>query len=115
MPTLSTVFWCAQCSRYTTGNSTRASLDLAIRGLLLSQPLHATTRISRRLGPQRTAVALKAIEAGDWATACRATLDYYDRCYDHELARSPKRRSVDLTGLSIEQAVEHLITAGVLI
>lgn len=75
----------------------------------------ATTRISRRLGPQRTAVALKAIEAGDWATACRATLDYYDRCYDHELARSPKRRSVDLSGLSIEQAAEHLITAGVLI
>jgi len=75
----------------------------------------ATRRISRRLGPQRTAVALKAIEAGDWATACRATLDYYDRCYDHELARSPERRSVDLTGLSVEQAAEHLIAAGLLV
>ena len=75
----------------------------------------ATRRISRRLGPQRTAVALKAIEAGDWATACRATLDYYDRCYDHELARSPKRRSVDLTGLTVEQAAEHLIAAGLLV
>ncbi|MEC8441942.1 MAG: tRNA 2-selenouridine(34) synthase MnmH [Cyanobacteriota bacterium] len=75
----------------------------------------ATRRISRRLGPQRTAVALKAIEAGDWATACRATLDYYDRCYDHELARSPKRRSVDLNGLSVEQAADHLITAGLLV
>jgi tRNA 2-selenouridine synthase len=45
----------------------------------------ATRRISRRLGPQRTAAALAAIEQGDWGTACRQMLDYYDRCYDHDL------------------------------
>ena len=55
-----------------------------------SRLAEATERISRRLGPQRTKEALEAI-GEDWATACRATLDYYDRCYDHELARSPKR------------------------
>lgn len=44
----------------------------------------ATARISRRLGPQRTALALEAIAAGDMATACRQMLEYYDRCYDHE-------------------------------
>ena len=27
---------------------------------------------------------LEAIAREDWASACRATLDYYDRCYDHE-------------------------------
>ena len=74
----------------------------------------ATRRISRRLGPQRTTQALNAIAAGDWATACRATLDYYDRCYDHELERSPQRRSVDISGLSIEQAADYLQATGAL-
>jgi len=50
----------------------------------------ATERISRRLGPQRTALAVAAIEAGDMATACEQMLDYYDRCYDHELAQRPR-------------------------
>ena len=49
--------------------------------------LEATSRISRRLGPQRTALALEAIAGGDMATACSQMLDYYDRCYDHELAQ----------------------------
>ena len=49
--------------------------------------LEATQRISRRLGPQRTAAAVEAIERRDWREACRQMLDYYDRCYDHELER----------------------------
>ena len=69
----------------------------------------ATQRISRRLGPQRTKEALDAIDAADWGTACRAMLDYYDRCYDHELSRSPGRDSVDLSGLTADQAAEWLI------
>ena len=72
----------------------------------------ATERISRRLGPQRTKEALEAIAREDWATACRATLDYYDRCYDHELARSPRRDTIDLSGLSADQAAETLIDGG---
>ncbi|MEB3173369.1 MAG: tRNA 2-selenouridine(34) synthase MnmH [Cyanobacteriota bacterium] len=44
----------------------------------------ATRRISKRLGPQRTQLALEAIAQGDMAAACRQMLDYYDRCYDHE-------------------------------
>ena len=72
----------------------------------------ATQRISRRLGPQRTKEALEAIDRKDWASACRATLDYYDRCYDHELARSPKRDNIDLSGLSADQAAQTLIKHG---
>ena len=49
--------------------------------------LEATARISRRLGPQRTAIALEAINQGDMALAASQMLDYYDRCYDHELER----------------------------
>jgi tRNA 2-selenouridine synthase len=71
----------------------------------------ATNRISRRLGPQRTQQALEAIEKQDWATACRATLDYYDRCYDHELARCPDRNSIDLTGQTATVAAETLLKA----
>ncbi|MGB1415923.1 MAG: tRNA 2-selenouridine(34) synthase MnmH [Synechococcus sp.] len=69
----------------------------------------ATQRISRRLGPQRTKQALDAIAAADWDTACSAMLDYYDRCYDHELSRSPQRQSVDLSGLSADEAAGFLI------
>ncbi len=72
----------------------------------------ATQRISRRLGPQRTKEALEAIAREDWASACRATLDYYDRCYDHELARSPKRDNIDLSGLSAAEAAQTLIERG---
>ena len=69
----------------------------------------AINRISRRLGPQRTQQALEAIAEQDWATACRATLDYYDRCYDHELARCPDRNNIDLTGQTAVVAAETLL------
>ncbi|MEB3262913.1 MAG: tRNA 2-selenouridine(34) synthase MnmH [Synechococcus sp.] len=70
----------------------------------------ATERIAKRLGPQRTALALAAIEARDWATACGAMLDYYDRCYDHELERhpAPSLGRLDLAGLS-DGAAAHLL------
>ncbi|MEB3200322.1 MAG: tRNA 2-selenouridine(34) synthase MnmH [Synechococcaceae cyanobacterium] len=71
----------------------------------------ATQRISRRLGPQRTALALEAIAAGDWASACRQMLDYYDRCYDHDLS-SHQRETVDLGGASAAVAAERLLASG---
>ena len=74
----------------------------------------ATERISRRLGPQRTSQALEAINRSDWAEACRATLDYYDRCYDRELERTPQRNRVDLDGLTADQAADQLIRDGII-
>jgi tRNA 2-selenouridine synthase len=68
----------------------------------------ATGRIARRLGPQRTAAALEAIERHDWAAACRQMLDYYDRCYDHELS-GHATQPVDLGNLSPGQAAELLL------
>ncbi|AFY29691.1 tRNA 2-selenouridine(34) synthase MnmH [Cyanobium gracile] len=71
----------------------------------------ATRRIAKRLGPQRTALALEAIERADWATACEQMLDYYDRCYDHDLdghAITP----VDLGGLAAPEAAADLIRRG---
>ena len=74
----------------------------------------ATLRISRRLGPQRTKQAMDAIAVADWDTACRAMLDYYDRCYDHELSRSPQRQSIDISGLSADEAAGILTERGLI-
>lgn len=73
----------------------------------------ATRRIARRLGPQRTAAALEAIERCDWRTACRQMLDYYDRCYDHELQAHPVD-PVDLGELDPEVAAALLLERGLI-
>ena len=71
----------------------------------------ATRRIARRLGPQRTATALEAIAAADWATACRAMLDYYDRCYDHDLS-SHAVEPVELGECSAAEGAQLLLEQG---
>jgi tRNA 2-selenouridine synthase len=73
----------------------------------------ATRRISRRLGPQRTAAALEAIEARDWAGACRQMLDYYDRCYDNEL-KEHAVKSAELGTLSAEAGARRLLEQGLI-
>ncbi len=74
----------------------------------------ATERIARRLGPQRSRAALEAIARSDWAEACRQMLDYYDRCYDHELAGhpSPALAPVDLDESSAVEAAQQLLKLG---
>ncbi len=72
----------------------------------------ATMRISRRLGPQRTKVAIDAISKANWADACKAILDYYDRCYEYELKTAVKLRSIDISGLNIEESTIKLIKSG---
>ncbi|NDG74583.1 MAG: tRNA 2-selenouridine(34) synthase MnmH [Synechococcaceae bacterium WB8_1B_136] len=94
---------------------------VAVYGVQDPQALaEATQRISRRLGPQRTAAALEAIACRDWSGACRQMLDYYDRCYDHELERHGEADqarllgSVELGGASPERAAEMLLERGLL-
>ncbi len=72
----------------------------------------ATRRIARRLGPQRTAEALAAIAASDWAAACLPMLEYYDRCYDHELAGHAEVASVDLGESDPAEGAERLLALG---
>mgnify|MGYP006272344851 CR=1 FL=1 len=92
---------------------------VAVYGVQDPQELaEATRRIGRRLGPQRTAAALEAIERCDWSEACRQMLDYYDRCYDHELERhgeADRNRllgSVDLGLLEPGAAAAWLVSEG---
>jgi tRNA 2-selenouridine synthase len=47
-------------------------------------------RISKRLGGNRTREALEALGKGDFGTAIRITLDYYDRSYNYGLSKRPE-------------------------
>ncbi len=92
----------------------RVAQLVSVYGSQGEEPLRlATERIARRLGPQRTAAALAAIEAHDWAGACRQMLDYYDRCYDHDLASREQaaRERLDLGLSSVAEASELLLGA----
>ncbi len=64
----------------------------------------AVNRISKRLGPQRTKEAIVSIEKKEWSKACKAMLDYYDRCYEYELKKSENINSIDLSGLDLKSS-----------
>ena len=70
--------------------------------------VEATQRISKRLGPQRTAAAVEAIRLGEMELACRQMLDYYDRCYDRDTA-AHRATEVDLGERSPAEGAEHLL------
>ena len=72
----------------------------------------ATERIQRRLGPQRTRAALEAIRDRRWRDACSAMLDYYDRCYDHELQQARDTSHLDLHGRSAADAAIDMLNTG---
>ena len=69
----------------------------------------AVGRISKRLGPQRTKEALVAIEKKEWSEACKAMLDYYDRCYEYELQKTRNINSIDLSGLSLKSSLIKIL------
>ncbi len=74
----------------------------------------ATLRIQKRLGPNRTTEAINAIRESNWEKACIAILDYYDKCYDYELEKRSRRKTIDISGFSIEEAVEEIICRNLL-
>ena len=96
----------------TTTNTTTTTTTTTSVGKLLSD---ATRRISKRLGPQRTTLALEAIEAGNWDVACRHILDYYDRTYDKDISTRTTVVDVDVSGLSAAEAANVLIDQGLVI
>lgn len=55
-----------------------------------------TEKIQRRLGPQRTEKARKAILQGDLQTAVGLVLEYYDQTYKHGLSKRQKVVHIDL-------------------
>ena len=69
----------------------------------------AVNRISKRLGPQRTKEAIIAIEKKEWSKACKAMLDYYDKCYQFELEKTKNINTIDISGLSLKLSLIKIL------
>ncbi len=66
-------------------------------------------RIKKRLGPQRTKIALESINDEKWDSVCRSVLDYYDKCYEYEKAKNNNLTLLDLTDKEYNEKILELI------
>ena len=66
-------------------------------------------RIKKRLGPQRTKIALESIDNERWDLVCRSVLDYYDRCYEYEKVGKKNITLLDLTDKNYDEKILDLI------
>ena len=66
-------------------------------------------RIKKRLGPQRTKLAIQSIEKEKWDIVCKAVLEYYDKCYEYEKVGKENIKSLDLTDLPYDSEMIELI------
>ena len=66
-------------------------------------------RIKKRLGPQRTKIALESIDKERWDLVCKSVLDYYDRCYEYEKVGKENITLLDLTDKNYDEKILDLI------
>ncbi|KGF97753.1 Selenophosphate-dependent tRNA 2-selenouridine synthase [Prochlorococcus marinus str. MIT 9201] len=66
-------------------------------------------RIKKRLGPQRTKIALESIDNEEWDLVCKSVLDYYDRCYEYEKIGRENITFLDLTDKKYDENILELI------
>jgi len=66
-------------------------------------------RIKKRLGPQRTKIALESIINEKWDLVCRSVLDYYDKCYEFEKVGKKNIKILDLTDKKYDEKILELI------
>jgi len=66
-------------------------------------------RIKKRLGPQRTKIALESINNEKWDLVCRSVLDYYDKCYEYEKVGKTNIKIIDLTDKKYDESILDLI------
>ncbi len=66
-------------------------------------------RIKKRLGPQRTKIALESINNENWDLVCRSVLDYYDKCYEYEKIGKTNIKLLDLTDKKYDESILELI------
>ena len=55
----------------------------------VEQIITSVMKISKRLGGEGTRQALEALQAGDYPTAIRIILEYYDKSYNYGLSKRP--------------------------
>ena len=66
-------------------------------------------RIKKRLGPQRTKIAIDSIKEKRWDLVCKAVLDYYDKCYEYEKVGKNNIKLLDLTDMEYDKNILLLI------
>ncbi len=66
-------------------------------------------RIKKRLGPQRTKIALESIDNEKWDLVCKSVLDYYDRCYEYEKVGKENITLLDLTDKKYDERILELL------
>ncbi|MBO6978758.1 MAG: tRNA 2-selenouridine(34) synthase MnmH [Prochlorococcus marinus XMU1428] len=66
-------------------------------------------RIKKRLGPQRTKIALESINNEKWDLVCKSVLDYYDKCYEFEKVGKKNIKLLDLTDKNYDEKILELI------
>ena len=70
---------------------------------------NSVLRISKRLGPQRTKYAIDSIEKEDWENVCKSVLDYYDRCYEHELSSKKDVKFLKMEGKTDIEIIKEIL------
>ena len=71
--------------------------------------IEAVLRIKKRLGPQRTKVAIDSIKNKDWKSVCKSVLEYYDKCYNYEKTGKNNIKLLDMTDIFDDQNTLKLI------
>ncbi len=71
--------------------------------------IEAVLRIKKRLGPQRTTIAIESIKNKDWKSVCKSVLEYYDKCYDYEKTGENNIKTIDMTDIFDDQTTLRLI------
>jgi len=66
-------------------------------------------RIKKRLGPQRTKIALESINNERWDLVCKSVLEYYDKCYEFEKIGKTNIKLLDLTDKKYDERILDLI------
>ena len=76
--------------------------------------INSILRITKRLGPQRTKLAIQSVEVENWGNVCKALLDYYDKCYEYELKERNNVKKLNLTEVNENQIISIMIKNGLL-
>jgi tRNA 2-selenouridine synthase len=78
----------------------------------LEEIIASVMRISKRLGGDRTKEAVEALKQGDYRTAIRITLEYYDKTYHYGLSKRPHGQVIYINTESDDEAVNSALVAG---
>ena len=74
--------------------------------------INSIIRITKRLGPQRTKLAIKSVENEDWVNVCKAVLEYYDKCYEYELIGKNKVMELKINEITENNIISIMINNG---